>query len=186
MAGNKKSKVKKKKMMGGKKTKVMKLRGGMKTKVKKMAVGRTPPVKKTRRTGGGNMGIVGGRDYMPKPPKDLVRKPIRGQKVRPAKPKTRKDSMGRSMLARGGISAPPRGTRPIQVGGPVLPVKPPKRSPLPPSGRVRPVKPKGKKDAMGRNKMAIGGVGKMRKGMKAGKVVSFQDYVKSMFGGGKT
>ena len=131
MAGNKKSKVKKKKMMGGKKTKVMKLRGGMKTKVKKMAVGRTPPVKKTRRSGGGNMGIVGGRDYMPKPPKDLVRKPIRGQKVRPSKPKTRKDAMGRSMLA-------------------------------------------------------AGGVGKMRKGMKAGKVVSFQDYVKSMFGGGKT
>lgn len=143
MAGNKKSKVKKKKMMGGKKTKVakkmmggkktkvMKLRGGMKTKVKKMAVGRTPPAP---RGPGGSMAepprVVGGRDFLPKPPK-LIRKPIRGQKVRPSKPK-------------------------------------------------------GKKDAMGRSMMAAGGVGKMRKGMKAGKVVSFQDYVKSMFGGGKT
>lgn len=144
MAGNKKSKVKKKKMMGGKKTKVakkmmggkktkvMKLRGGMKTKVKKMSVGRTPPAP---RGPGGSMAepprVVGGRDFLPKPPKGLVRKPIRGQKVRPSKPK-------------------------------------------------------GKKDAMGRSMMAAGGVGKMRKGMKAGKVVSFQDYVKSMFGGGKT
>ena len=161
MAGTKKSKVKKKKMMGGKKTKVAKkmmggkktkimkggkkakimkggkktkvnkLRGGMKTKVKKMAVGKTPPISRGPRGSGQPPRVSGGSDFLPKPSKPPVRKPVRGQKVKPK-----------------GAS--------------------------------------GRKDSMGRNMMAAGGVGKLRKGMKAGKVVSFQDYVKSMFGGGKT
>ena len=92
----------------------------------------------------------------------------------------------------------------MMEGGPLQPLAPPRRKkPI-----VKPKRPKGgMKDPMGRKMLAVGGAGKAKKGFMAGankkpngmkkggvlkgkagkrasgpQVVSFQDYIKKMFG----